>query len=137
MGRASGNLLRSPSDTAKTWEKFLSEKFAATQVELKRPDMPPMPKTFDPIFKEEFDQAANRLKNGKATGPDGVPASVLKNCPLIKDELFRLLQFMWDEEVVPESLATARFRMLFKHKGSSNDTYRAASFTTASGTDSK
>ena len=40
-----GNLLRSPEDIAKIWEKFLSEKFAATPEEQLRPDMPPLPKT--------------------------------------------------------------------------------------------
>ena len=121
---SSGNLLRSPEDVAKTWEKFLSEKFSATQAEHERSEMPPIPKTVDPITRQEFDQAIHRLKDGKAIGPDGVPAAVYKNCPLIKEELFKLLQFMWDEEVVPQSLATAKFKMLYKHKGSRNDPTR-------------
>ena len=119
-----GNLLRSPEDVAKTWENFLSQKFSATQEELQRPDMPPLEKTWDPLTREEFDRAIKRLKSGKAMGPDGVPAAVYKNCPLIENELFKLLQFMWNEEVVPKSLVTARFRMLYKHKGSSDDPTR-------------
>ena len=116
-----GNLLNSPEDVAKTWEKFLSQKFSATEEEHQRPELPPLEKTWDPITRKEFDAAMKRLKTGKAIGPDGVPAAVFKNCPMIKDELFRLLQFMWNEEVVPQSMVTAKFTMLFKNKGSSDD----------------
>ena len=119
-----GKLLRSPEDTAKTWGNFLSEKFAATPEEHLRPDLPPLEKTWDPLTRAEFDTAIKRLKTGKATGPDNIPAAVFKHCPLINDELFRLLRFMWDEEVVPQSMATAKFTMLFKHKGSKNDPSR-------------
>ena len=63
-----------------------------------------------------------QLNLGKATGPDGIPAVVYKTCPqILKEELYSLLQFMWNEDVVPENFATANFRMLFKGKGSSND----------------
>ena len=115
----SGNLLRSPEDTAAAWELFLSDKFSATDEELLRPSMPPLPKVFDPITKDEFvEKAIKSLKVGKAPGPDGgVPAIVYKNCPLIKNELFQLLQFMWEEEVVPVTLVRVKFRMIYKHKG--------------------
>lgn len=99
-------------------------KLSTTQEELRRPDMPPLDKTWDPLTREEFDTTIKRLKNVKATGPDGVPVSVFKNCPLIENELFKLLQFMWDEEVVPHSFVTSKFHMLFKHKGSSDDPTR-------------
>ena len=99
----------------------MQNKFKPTEAEHGRPDMEELPKTTDPISKKEFDNAVKKLSKGKATGPDGVPVEVFKACPIIKDELFNLLQFMWNEEVVPTSFATARFRMLFKGKGSSND----------------
>lgn len=104
---SSGNLLRSPEDTAKTWDDFLSKKFEATPEEHLRPPLQPIPKVDDPITRKEFDAAVKNLQCDKAMGPDGVPAEVFKNCSLINDELFRLLKFMWDEQVVPESLVTA------------------------------
>ena len=51
-------------------------------------------------------------------------STVFKTCPLIKEALFNPLQYMWTEEVVPQSLVTVRFKMFFKHKGSSNDPAR-------------
>ena len=118
---ANGALLRSPEDTATAWEEFLSRKFSTTPEESQRPPLTPLPKTSDPITRAEFDTAIKHLKIGKAPGPDGVPAIVFKRCPLIRDELFQLLNFMWEEEVVPISLVTAKFKMMYKHKGSSNN----------------
>ena len=118
------NLLRSPEEIVTTWGNFLTEKFTSTPEEHLRPDLPPLEKTWDPLTRAEFDVDIKRLKSGKATGPDGVLTTVFKNFPLIKDELFRLLRFIWGEEVVPKSLSTTKFTILFKHKGSSNDPSR-------------
>ena len=79
----------------------MSKKFQATKAEDQRPSLEESPKTFDPLSRKEFNVADKKLNTGKATGPDGVPAVVFKACPLIKEELFKLLQFMWNEEVVP------------------------------------
>ena len=114
---SSGNLLKSPEEVVKTWGNFLSEKIATTTAERARPSMSPLPKIDDTISRQEFDEAVRRLKTGKAIGPDGVPAAVFKTCPLIMDELFKLLQFMWTEEVVPKGMVTAKFKMFFKNKG--------------------
>ena len=118
---ALGNLLQSPKETAEAWEQFLSRKFAATPEEQQRPPLPPLPKDDDSIQRSEFESAVKRLKIGKAKGPDGVPAMVYKNCPMVKEELYRFLNYLWKEEVVPVELATANFKMLYKQKGSSND----------------
>ena len=44
-----------------------------------------------------------------------------KLCPKINNELFHLLRYVWDEEVMPANFATAKFKMQFKHKGSRDD----------------
>ena len=116
-----GKLLQTPEDVANTWRNFLSKKFQPTIKESLRPNLEHIPKTIDPITRKEFNSAIRKLHLGKATGPDGVPAVVYKACPRVKEELFKLLQFMWSEEVVPTSFATANFKMLFKGKGSSNN----------------
>ena len=78
----------------------------------------------DKLNWEEFEAAVKHLKLGKATGPDGIPSEVYKFCPAIKNELFHLISFMWDEEVIPENLVTANFGMLYKNKGSRDDPSR-------------
>ena len=37
------------------------------------------------------------------------------------DELFNFMQFIWDNEVLPTNMAIAKFVMLYKNKGSTND----------------
>lgn len=75
----------------------------------------------DKISRVEFEAAVKRLKLNRVTGPDGVPAKVYKFCPRIKDELFGLISYMWDNEDVPPNMVTANFRMLYKNKGSRED----------------
>lgn len=102
-------------------ENSLKGKFQTTQAEGLRPKLEVLPKTDDKITWEEFDKAVNRLKLGKETGSDGVPTEVFKFCPKIKNDLFGLISYIWDEEVVPTNVVTANFRMLYKNKGSRED----------------
>ena len=120
-----GNLLKSPEETAETWRRFLEKKFAPTNAETHdRPPMESLPAERSPddsLTWEEFDEAVGRLKTNKAVGPDGIPAEVFKYCPSVKKELFRLLDFIWENECLPTNLAIAEFKMLYKNKGSAND----------------
>ena len=120
----SGKLLTSPKEKAAVWFRFLKSKFEATPAEKARPPLEPLPTQrshTDPLTREEFEAAVKKLKNGKATGPDGIPAEVYKRCKDIREELFKLLSFVWEHECLPGNLAVAKFVMLFKHKGSADD----------------
>ena len=119
-----GNLLKSPEETAATWFKFLKAKFAATAAESKREPLEELPSERTPadaLTREEFDRALRRLSDGKAVGPNGVPIEAYKYCPLLRDELFKLIEQIWTDEVVPANLAMAKFIMLFKQKDSPNN----------------
>ena len=119
-----GKLLQSPEETADVWHKFLKEKFAATSNEAKRGGFPPLRTARtaeDELTKEEFLAAVGKLKSSKAMGPDEVPAEVFKLCPAIRDELFYILNYIWQNEKVPQNLACGKFVMVWKRKGSSDD----------------
>ena len=119
-----GTILKGPSEKVVRWEKFLTRKFEATPEESKRPPMPPLTsvRTSDDILtRSEFDRAMKRMKISKATGPDDVPIEVFKKCPQLADELFNFMVYVWDNEVLPTNMAVAKFVMLYKHKGSTND----------------
>ena len=122
---ANGSLLKSPEEVARIWSELLREKFAATDREVNvRGPLPPLPsirQSSDALTRAEFEKALNIMKNGKATGPDGVPAEVYKYCDVAKEELFKFLNQVWEQEQLPEDFAQAKFVMLFKSKGSSND----------------
>ena len=119
-----GNLSKSPKDKAERWGSFLRKKFDATPAEAERPPLPPLPTSRSPddnLTRTEFDLALKRLNNSKATGPDEIPIEVFKKCPQLADELFSFIEYVWDQEILPSNVAMARFVMLYKNKGSTND----------------
>ena len=73
------------------------------------------------MTREAFLKAIAKLKTGKACGPDGLPAEVLKNCDAASSALFDIMCRMWTLEYVPTKLACDAFVMLFKNKGEVDD----------------
>ena len=119
-----GEPIQSPQAVVSTWERFLRGKFQAAEAEAGRPPLEPLPTTRteeDDLTRSEFENAINRLKKSKATGPDEIPIEVYKKCPKLKEELFQFIKYVWDKEAIPENLGVANFVMLYKNKGSSDD----------------
>ena len=109
---------------AATWFSFLKNKFAATKTEEARPPLDVLPSNRneeDALTRVEFEEAIKRMASGKAVGPNGVPIEAYKYCSTLREKLFELLCRIWEEEVVPMSFASAKFIMLYKNKGSTND----------------
>ena len=62
------------------------------------------------------------MTSGKVVGPHRVPIEAYKHCPALREKLFELLSRIWDEEAVPTNFAAAaKFKMIYKNKGSTND----------------
>ena len=121
---SNGNTLGSAAEVAATWERFLTEKFSATERETKRPALEPLPCTIDTdnqLSRKEIAQGLARMGNGKACGPDGIPAEIYKYSPVCKELLSQLIQKIWSSEEVPPAFARATFVMLHKNKGSTDD----------------
>ena len=120
---AQGAPLDDVTAVAQAWEEFLTDKFAATDSEVNRPEMETLPPTqgTDQLEVEEIMQGMQRMNNGKARGPDDIPVIVYKQSEICKDLLVNLLQKVWDTEEVSIKFAHATFVMLYKHKGSKND----------------
>ena len=122
---STGNTLGCATDVAEAWFKFLSKKFAATEIERnERPAMEPLPCTKnngDELTVDQICKGLAKMGNGKACGLDGIPAELYKRSKLCKGLLICLLQTIWRDEDVPSEFARATFVMLFKNKGSTND----------------
>ena len=119
-----GELILDHKQLAKTWNEFLTDKFKATEAETKLRD--PYEKlgpqlVDDPLTEQAFVRALQKLKKGKACGPDGIPGEVFTNSESAARELYRILKMIWQHEYVPPELVRASFVMLFKNKGSVND----------------
>ena len=70
------------------------------------------------LTREEFETAVKRMKNGKATGKDGIAAEVWKHSNVAKDMLYMFLQLIWKKESIPLELVVCIFIMIYKQKGS-------------------
>ena len=119
-----GNIIKDPKEVAGKWYDFLAEKFSATKEESTRDPLEQLPTercAADSLTRKEFDDAINKMSDGKAVGPGGVPVEAYKYCPQLRDRLFKLIERIWTEERVPSNFAEAKFVMLFKNKGSPDD----------------
>ena len=77
--------------------------------------------TADPLTEQAFVRALQKLKKGKACGPDGIPGEVYYNCEAAARELYKLPKSKWKHEYVLPELVRASFITVYKQKGSVND----------------
>ena len=118
-------MIQSPEELGALWQRFLQGKFSATELEQARAEYaelcaPNLDSEEDDLTASEFLEALRRLKIGKATGPDGIPAEVWKSSTVARDTLFFFLRQIWKHECVPVRLVLCVFVMLYK-KGATND----------------
>ena len=93
-----GDIITSAEELGGLWHQFLQKKFSATELEKAREEYPDLSKhgldETHELSQQEYLAAVKRMKNGKVTGPDGIPAEVWKHSPsqLAKEELYFFLQ---------------------------------------------
>ena len=73
-----GNRIDGPEELATVWKKFLHKKFSPTELENLRAEFDALPENDElgELDRKEFEEAVRHMKNGKATGSDGIPAEV-------------------------------------------------------------
>jgi hypothetical protein len=105
MDKKTGALFSCPEELAEAWQRFAAAKFAATQEEVEREELPDigvhLRRTEDVPTEEELEFCLAGHANSKATGEDGIPAEAYKNSPTAKRLLFELIREIWHEEDVP------------------------------------
>ena len=71
----------------------MNKKFSPTELENLRAEFDALPENDEggELDRKEFEEAVRHMKNGKATGSDGIPAEVYKNSAVAKDMLFEFL----------------------------------------------
>ena len=69
------------------------------------PHLPITERMGEPPSLEEVQDAIRTMKNNKATGPDGIPAEVLKEGgPVLLEHIHSLLLKIWEKEEIPAQL---------------------------------
>ena len=101
-----GDLILDHKKLAKAWREFLTGKFKATEAEADRDPLEELgPQLIaDPLTEQAFVRALQKLKKGKACGPDGIPGEVFTHCESAARELYRILKMIWTHEYVPPEL---------------------------------
>ena len=75
----------------------------------------------DTLSHAEIIAGIKKMNNGKALGPDGIPAELYKHSDVCRQVVCELISKIWVTEEVPAPFARASFRMLFKRTGSPDD----------------
>ena len=88
-----------------------------------------------PIRLKEVIDFVRKLKNGKASGPDGISAEILKAHDGIAQVLWNIIDKSWETERLPEDWKVAQIVPLYKIKGKLTDcsNYRGISLLSVPG----
>ena len=90
-----GALFKSPEDQAAVWFRFLKAKFSRTEAEMDRPELRPIPPDRSPVdnlTRDEFEDAVRKMPNGKAVGPDCIPAETFKYSLNARTALYEIIE---------------------------------------------
>ena len=119
-----GKILTKKEDQLKRWAEHFEEL-------LNRPapgaiaDIPPAENQLlvncNTSTEEEVRRAIHTLKNGKAAGPDDVPAEALKAAPYTSAAMvWKIIQRIWKQEKVPQDLKEG-FQVKLPKKGDQSE----------------
>ena len=89
-----------------------------------------------PPTEDEVKKAIGQLTNGKAPGPDAIPAEIYKvGGPATMQRLTEIFQTMWNRGQVPQQLKDAHVVHIYKRKGNrqSCDNHRGISLLSVAG----
>ena len=110
-----GTLLMEEEEVRDRWSEYIEDLFHDN-----RESLPTIKKNFEgpSILKQEVAAAINKMKNGKATGPDNIPIEMIKALEEIGlDMTTRLMNAIYDNGTIPVDLCKSVFIALPKTPG--------------------
>ena len=117
-----GEAFGDAKELVEAWSAFAEDKFAATEREADRGEMPEIgERSKKEISDEDLLFCLKALKNCKAAGKDEIPAEVYKSSAVARELLFEIVRMCWRGEDVSEELVQGVFVTIYKNKGSSED----------------
>ena len=101
-----GTLLTKMEDQLQRWKRYFESVLnrpAPSQVPDPRPADVPLNINTGPISRGEIGTALTQQKNARAPGVDNIPPEALKEGgPCTVEALHRILNFVWEKEVIPD-----------------------------------
>ena len=120
-----GAMFENAEELAKAWGVYAQAKFAATEEEGQRAELPclgPASSRSDDVPSYEvLEKVLESLSNCKAAGWDGVWAEVYKASAAARNALFELVISCVRNEEVPWEMVLGEFVTIYKNKGSTED----------------
>ena len=126
---SNGNEITSAEQQFKLWAEFLVNKFKSL------PDEPTVNLNVDfdvdyqiaDITLEEVKLCVKHLKSYKAPGPDTIPVEKFKYSNMACEELYSLIEKVWESENITEDLVMVIMIMLYKNKNKDDRKFFRAS----------
>ena len=118
-----GKLITDRNKVMKRWTEYVKDLFTdnnryekSTLEELKRRTLPQeVTEVDDGILREEVEKAIKKLKNNKSTGPDGIPAELIKaGGNQVIEEVHRICEDIWNTGRWPQDWCKSTLIMLPK-----------------------
>ncbi|XP_037775543.1 uncharacterized protein LOC119572507 [Penaeus monodon] len=117
MKDENGNIIRTEQGNIKRWEEYFSKLLNEENERLIRGDGDANQGAVLEISRIEVQQALKKMKNGKATGPDGIPIEAWKAMGEEGiDVLWMLMGKVMDEENIPTVWKESILIPIFKRK---------------------
>ena len=122
-----GNQIVDDAQQLDSWATFLDSKFAAGPNEQEvMLDDNDEPEIIPSISLDEVKACRDKLKSGKACGPDSTPIEQFKASDAATEELHHVLSSIFDNESIPDNFVLADMLMHYKKKDKDNrGNYRA------------
>lgn len=113
-----GIVIQKESDILIRWKEYFEKLLNVENERFIRDDGEPNEQLVGEVTRQEVEGALKKMKNGKATGPDGIPVEVWK---VLEGEgvdmLHQLIRKIMEKEVIPEKWRESTLIPIFKEKG--------------------
>ena len=118
MKAQDGILLMSPEENSSRWAEYFGDLLNKARHHIDGRDEPLTEDPFHEVTCEEVERQLNKMKNGKSSGPDGIPTEALKH---LGDwgvrQLTKMFSAIMQSGKMPDEWRESSITPIYKDKG--------------------